>query len=155
MKVIRDAYYTEYRISLERDLNIKVEGLFGQMLKDLLLRSRDPDSTAVDLDYVDGLIEYLNRVSRHVRQQNSSKLLQNENGIDEIGRNLELFERIFINQNLIQLRSFFDRYDLQATKFIDTESIRSRDFETAIRKSVNIHADVRHMLLLFGKLFYI
>uniref|UniRef100_A0AC34PVD7 Annexin n=1 Tax=Panagrolaimus sp. JU765 TaxID=591449 RepID=A0AC34PVD7_9BILA len=134
LKVIRDAYYTEYRISLERDMNIKVEGLFGQMLKDLLLRSRDPDSTAVDLDYVDGLIECLNR---------------NENGIDEIGRNLELFERIFINQSLTQLRSFLDRYDHQATKITDSDSSKSRDFETLIRKSVNIHADVRHMLLLF------
>lgn len=63
LKVIRDAYYTEYRISLERDLNIKVEGLFGQMLKDLLLRNKDPDSSAVDLDYVDGLVDYLLRVS--------------------------------------------------------------------------------------------
>ena len=69
LKVIRDAYYTEYRISLERDLNIKVEGLFGQMLKDLLLRSKDPDSTAVDLDYVDRLIDYLLKVSGILRIQ--------------------------------------------------------------------------------------
>ncbi|KAE9552945.1 hypothetical protein FO519_003822 [Halicephalobus sp. NKZ332] len=137
LKVIRDAYYSEFRISLERDLNIKVEGLFGQMLKDLLLRNKDPDSSAVDLDYVDGLIDYL---------------LRSENGVDEIGRNLELFERIFVNQSLIQLRSFFDRYDLKSMKSPGSESPKPRDFETAIRKSVNIHSDVRHMMLLFVKI---
>ena len=32
------------------------------MLKDLLLRNRDPDSTAVDLDYVDHMIEIVTKV---------------------------------------------------------------------------------------------
>uniref|UniRef100_A0AC34FIG7 Annexin n=1 Tax=Panagrolaimus sp. ES5 TaxID=591445 RepID=A0AC34FIG7_9BILA len=138
LKVIRDTYYTEYRISLERDLNVKVEGLFGQMLKDLLLRPRDPDSTAVDLDYVDHMIEIIAKP---------------ENGVEELGRNHEIFEKIFLNQSLIQLRSFFDRYDTQAMRAsADSDSPKVRDFETAVRKSVNMHSDIRHMILLFVKI---
>uniref|UniRef100_A0AC35GGT1 Uncharacterized protein n=1 Tax=Panagrolaimus sp. PS1159 TaxID=55785 RepID=A0AC35GGT1_9BILA len=131
LKVIRDTYYTEYRISLERDLNVKVEGLFGQMLKDLLLRPRDPDNTAVDLDYVDHMIGIITKP---------------ENGVEELGRNYEMFEKIFLNQSLIQLRSFFDRYDTHAMRAsADSDSPKVRDFETAIRKSVNMHSDIRHM----------
>uniref|UniRef100_A0A914YJ41 Uncharacterized protein n=1 Tax=Panagrolaimus superbus TaxID=310955 RepID=A0A914YJ41_9BILA len=107
------------------------------MLKDLLLRPRDPDSTAVDLDYVDHMIEIITKP---------------ENGIEELGRNNELFEKIFLNQSLIQLRSFFDRYDSHAMRAsADSDSPKVRDFETAVRKSVNMHSDIRHMILLFGK----
>lgn len=102
--------------------------------------------------------------------------------LEEIGRNLELFNRLFASQGLNQIRTFLERYDAQAMAnligsgnasvatvanatsnggYMRTDSnsggggneFRGRDFESMIRKNVHIHSDVRQMILLFGKLF--
>lgn len=59
--MIRDTYLGEFRVPLERDLNVKVEGLFGRMLQQLLLRSKDPDNE-VDMDAVDKEIAVIRKV---------------------------------------------------------------------------------------------
>lgn len=72
--------------------------------------------------------------------------------IEEIGRNFELFSRFFGNQSMNQIRTFLERYDAQSLWNIGSETdTRGRDFESMVRKSVNIHSDVRQMLLLFSK----
>lgn len=83
--MIRDAYFNEYNISLEKDLNQKVEGLFGKMLQLILLRNSDPDD--VDLELADSFIAMLSK---------------NEHGLGELGRNLELFEKVFVSRGLVR-----------------------------------------------------
>lgn len=61
LKVIRDAYLAEYKISLERDLNMKVEGIFGKMLQHLLLRTKDPDPN-VDMSQVEKVLDRIKSV---------------------------------------------------------------------------------------------
>lgn len=83
--------------------------------------------------------------------------LQNDFGVEEIGRNLELFQRVFAGQSLNQIRYFLDRFDARvgsAHQSMETlsESSRNRDFESILRKSVNIHSEVRHMLLMYSKI---
>lgn len=56
--MIRDTYQTEYRVSLERDLSVKVEGLFGRMLMQLLMRNKNLDSD-VDVELADREVEAL------------------------------------------------------------------------------------------------
>ncbi|KAH7712132.1 CRE-NEX-4 protein [Aphelenchoides avenae] len=134
LKVIRDTYIGEFRTPLERDLNVKVEGLFGRMLQQLLLRSKDPEND-VDMDLVDKELASIRKL---------------EHGIEELGRNLDLFTRIFATQSLNQIRALLDRFDSAAV--VDGVPDRSREFESIVRKSVNIHSDVRQMLLLFAKI---
>lgn len=70
--------------------------------------------------------------------------------MEELGRNFDLFSRILATQSLNQIRAFLDRFD--AAVVVDGVADRSREFETIVRKSVNIHSDVRQMLLLFAKI---
>lgn len=83
LKVIRDAYFNEYNISLEKDLNIKVEGIFGKMLQMILLRNSDSDE--LDLELAESFVNMLSK---------------NEHGVEELGRNLDLFEKVFASHNL-------------------------------------------------------
>lgn len=140
LKVIRDAYFSEYNISLEKDLSQKVEGLFGKMLQLILLRNSDPDE--VDLELADSFVSLLSK---------------SEHGLDELGRNLELFQRVFASRGLNQVRAFVDRYDQQilgirASNETISESNKTRDFESVLRKSVNVHSEVRQMLLMYAKI---
>uniref|UniRef100_A0A914DVR4 Annexin n=1 Tax=Acrobeloides nanus TaxID=290746 RepID=A0A914DVR4_9BILA len=134
LKVIRDAYLAEYKISLERDLNMKVEGVFGKMLQQLLLRAKDPEPN-VDMGQVEKLLD---------------RLKSSDNGVEEIGRNSDLFNQIFISQSLSQIRALVDRFDALAVT-PDVES-KPKDFESLVRKSSNLHSDVRHMILLYLKI---
>lgn len=61
LKVIRDAYQMEYRISMERDLSIKVEGLFGKILYQIMMRNKDFDED-VDIELADKEVQLLNSV---------------------------------------------------------------------------------------------
>uniref|UniRef100_A0A915D1U5 Annexin n=1 Tax=Ditylenchus dipsaci TaxID=166011 RepID=A0A915D1U5_9BILA len=135
LKVIRDAYQAEFRVSLERDLNLKVEGLFGKMLLQLLLRSKDFDEE-VDLEWADEQVFLLNA------PENAS--------MEEIGRNLDLFNKLFGAQGLNQIRTFLEKYDAQAMH--GDADVRGKDFESLIRKSVSLHSDVRQMILLFVRI---
>ncbi|KAI1720706.1 annexin domain-containing protein [Ditylenchus destructor] len=133
LKVLRDTYQSEFRIALERDVNVKVEGLFGKMLLQLLMRGKDFE-VDVDVELAERQVE----------------LLHASGGVEEIGRNLDLFTRLFGSQGLNQIRTFLERYDSHAMN-VDGE-IRGKDFESVIRKNVNIHSDVKQMLLLFVRI---
>lgn len=58
--MVRDAYQIEFHITLERDLNAKVEGLFGQMLHQILMRNKN-FQTEVDIEFIDKEIKYLEK----------------------------------------------------------------------------------------------
>jgi hypothetical protein len=124
---------------LEKDLNLKVEGLFGKMLQIILLRTTDSDE--INIEDADNFVSLLSK---------------NEHGLEELGRNLDLFQKVFANRGLNQVRAFVDRYDQQmlnirASNETISESSKSKDFESILRKSVNIHSEVRQMLLMYCK----
>ncbi|KAI3422058.1 hypothetical protein GPALN_012594 [Globodera pallida] len=142
--VIRDTYQNEFRVLLERDLSIKVEGLFGKMLAQLLLRKTD---FADDLDVEEARRE--------------ADVLFKEGNVEELGRSLELFNRVFGLRSPRQIQAFVERYDTRAREAQNrsenelasggrTESRTVRNFEWTIRKSVNIHSDIKQAILLYG-----
>ncbi|CAD5224646.1 unnamed protein product [Bursaphelenchus okinawaensis] len=139
LKVIKDAYFNEYHVSLEKDLGLKVEGLFGKMLQHVLLRKSDPTDD-VDIEMADNAI---------------AEVTKTEHGVEEIGRNLDLFSRIFANQGLNQIRCFVDRFDVKmnsAHQSNETISEKAKDFESIVRKSTTIHSEVRQMMLMYTKI---
>ncbi|KAI6230734.1 Annexin A11 [Aphelenchoides fujianensis] len=142
LKVIRDAYFNEYHVNLEKDLSQKVEGIFGKMLSLLILRTRDLEAADVDVE---------------AAEANVQLLCNSDGGVEELGRNLELFQKLFSSQSLSQVRVFLDRYDVHVanTKTSNetiSDSSKTRDFESIIRKSVNIHSEVRQLLLMYSKI---
>lgn len=122
-------------------MNIKVEGLFGKMLQMVLLRNSDPDD--VDLEVAENFVSMLSKT---------------EHGLEELGRNTDLFEKIFASRGLNQVRAFIDLYDkhmlsIRASNETISDTAKSKDFESILRKSVNIHSEIRQLLLSYGKLF--
>ncbi|KAI6189672.1 Annexin A11 [Aphelenchoides bicaudatus] len=140
LKVIRDAYLSEYNISLEKDLSQKVEGLFGKMLQLILLRNSDPDD--VDLESTDNFVSLLSK---------------SEHGLEELGRNIELFQKVIANRGLNNMRAFVERYDQHITNTRNSnetisDNSKSRDFESVLRRSVNIHTEIKQLLLMYAKI---
>ncbi|KAL3083190.1 hypothetical protein niasHS_010992 [Heterodera schachtii] len=143
--VIRDTYQNEFRVQLERDLSIKVEGLFGKMLAQLLMRKTD---FAEEFDLEEA--------------QKEADILFKEGTVEELGRSMELFNRVFGLRSARQIQAFVDRYD---KRVIDAqnehgnklasgrrESRTVRNFEWTIRKSVNIHSDIKQAILLYVRI---
>ncbi|KAL7073324.1 hypothetical protein ACQ4LE_007601 [Meloidogyne hapla] len=176
LKVICDTYQTEFRTSLERDLTMKVEGLFGKILLQLLVRKDEANKTSNDEE---------DEEETAIRE--ADKLFV-EGGIEELGRSFDLFNRIFGLRSASQIRAFVQHYDRRAiaaatttspttttistTKTNDSmlssgggsgegtrhksrersQERRGRDFETSIRKCVNIHSDVKQAILLYVRI---
>lgn len=68
-----------------------------------------------------------------------------------------MFQKVFASQGLNQIRCFLERFDARMTSTNhSTETIsdtsKPKDFESILRKSVNIHSEVRHMLLMYAKI---
>uniref|UniRef100_A0A915LWA1 Annexin n=1 Tax=Meloidogyne javanica TaxID=6303 RepID=A0A915LWA1_MELJA len=112
LKVICDTYQTEFRTSLERDLTMKIEGLFGKILLQLLVRKDEPNNKSSDNE---------GEEEEETAIREADKLFV-EGGIEELGRRERSQER------------------------------RGRDFETSIRKCVNIHSDVKQAILLYVRI---
>jgi hypothetical protein len=88
-----------------------------------------------------------------------------EGTVEELGRSLDLFTRIFGLRSAAQIRCFIQHYDrlAQARTLKGADDLgggresqgknreRIRDFESAIRRSVNIHSDVKQAILLYGQ----
>jgi hypothetical protein len=82
-----------------------------------------------------------------------------------------MFNRVFGLRSLTQIRAFVQRFDQRAIEASMKEGItpiggggggrevrgksreRIRDFETSIRKSTNIHSDVKQAILLYGRYY--
>ncbi|CAK5024976.1 unnamed protein product [Meloidogyne enterolobii] len=179
LKVICDTYQTEFRTSLERDLTMKIEGLFGKILLQLLVRKDEPNNKSSDNE---------GEEEEETAIREADKLFVG--GIEELGRSFDLFNRIFGLRSASQIRAFVQHYDRRAiaaatttsptttnisTKTNDTmlsgssgggggggpfhaksrersQERRGRDFETSIRKCVNIHSDVKQAILLYVRI---
>uniref|UniRef100_A0A914LE22 Annexin n=1 Tax=Meloidogyne incognita TaxID=6306 RepID=A0A914LE22_MELIC len=181
LKVICDTYQTEFRTSLERDLTMKIEGLFGKILLQLLVRKDEPNNKSSDNE---------GEEEEETAIREADKLFV-EGGIEELGRSFDLFNRIFGLRSASQIRAFVQHYDRRAiaaatttspttttitsTKTNETifsgssggggegifhtnksrersQERRGRDFETSIRKCVNIHSDVKQAILLYVRI---
>ncbi|VDN32646.1 unnamed protein product [Cylicostephanus goldi] len=92
LRIIRETYQNDYKKTIEKDIAVKVEGVVGKMLTMLLCKSRNDDGVRVD----DSLVE-----------KHAQMLLSNS--LDEIGRNLTLFEQVFVGNSWKHLAAVFDR----------------------------------------------
>uniref|UniRef100_A0A183CTA7 Annexin n=1 Tax=Globodera pallida TaxID=36090 RepID=A0A183CTA7_GLOPA len=86
-----------------------------------------------------------------------------EGNVEELGRSLELFNRVFGLRSPRQIQAFVERYDTRAREAQNrsenelasggrTESRTVRNFEWTIRKSVNIHSDIKQAILLYARI---
>uniref|UniRef100_A0A915N412 Annexin n=1 Tax=Meloidogyne javanica TaxID=6303 RepID=A0A915N412_MELJA len=128
LKVICDTYQTEFRTSLERDLTMKIEGLFGKILLQLLVRKDEPNNKSSDNE---------GEEEEETAIREADKLFV-EGGIEELGRGSSGGggggEGPFHKSR--------ER----------SQERRGRDFETSIRKCVNIHSDVKQAILLYVRI---
>ncbi|KAK5970675.1 Annexin repeat domain containing protein [Trichostrongylus colubriformis] len=122
LRVIRDTYLADYKKTIDKDIVVKVEGVVGRMLTMLLCKSRPEDGRKLDQELV----------STHAQ-------LLMKNSIDEIAKNMTLFEQIFVGTSWKHLAAVFDQVD----------ELRSgeRDVETMVRKNKMIHSEIRQIFL--------
>ncbi|CAJ0582359.1 unnamed protein product, partial [Mesorhabditis spiculigera] len=124
LKVIRESYLTDFRKTLEKDLTMKVEGIFGRMLFCLLCKPRDDHGKRVDEDLIGKQAELLAKSS-----------------VEELAKNLQLFEEIFVQHTWRHIAAVLDAADELILKE------REKDLETLIRRNKNIHSEIRMMFL--------
>ncbi|XGW04454.1 hypothetical protein V3C99_015553 [Haemonchus contortus] len=122
LRVIRDTYLADYKKSIDKDILVKVEGVVGRMLTLLLCKSRPEGGRKVDHELVKAHAELLMK-----------------NSIEEIAKNMSLFEQIFVGTSWKHLAAVFDQVD----------EIRNgeRDVETLVRKNKVLHSEIRQIFL--------
>ncbi|CAB3396549.1 unnamed protein product [Caenorhabditis bovis] len=123
LRVIKETYHTDYKKSLEKDIPYKVEGVVGRMLAMLLCNNRE-ESLGKRVD--EELVE------KHA-------LIIAAASIEDIAKNVQLFEELFIGHSWKHIGLVFDR--------VDELRKDSLDIETIIRKNKNIHSEIRRILL--------
>ncbi|VBB29779.1 unnamed protein product [Acanthocheilonema viteae] len=124
MKAIMNAYRMTYCSTLERDTVIKVEGIFGVMLQLLLCSPRNEQINETDM-----LIE------KHV-----DLIIKDLNGMEEIGHNVELFEKLFIGHSWRHIAAVIDKIDAKLGG-------NGHFIETQIIYNGNIPSDIKNILL--------
>ena len=90
--MIQETYSANYKKTIEKDISTKVEGAVGKMLTLLLCKSRDESGKKVDEELV----------SKH-----ADVLLHNS--VEDIARNVQLFESIFTGISWKHMAAVFDR----------------------------------------------
>ncbi|GMS80471.1 hypothetical protein PENTCL1PPCAC_2646 [Pristionchus entomophagus] len=122
LKVIREQYQQDFKKTLEKDINVKVEGIFGRMLSLLLCKSREEDGKRLDEELV----------NRHANLMLSQT-------VDDLSRNVVIFEQIFAVKSWRHIAAVLNRADeLRGDR---------RDIETILRKNKTMHSETRLMLL--------
>ncbi|VDD93530.1 unnamed protein product [Enterobius vermicularis] len=127
MKVIRDSYLSKYQVQIEKDMETKVTGLFGRMLRVLLKVPRNDDQLMVDSDLAD----------EHVK-------LISVRGVEAIGRDVDLFTELFAGHSWGQIAAFLQRFKMS--------DVRRKSLLSYIRQDKNLHADIQKMLLVIVKI---
>ncbi|CAO4376699.1 unnamed protein product [Caenorhabditis nigoni] len=127
LRALRDTYQTDYRKSLDKDITVKVEGVTGKMLNMLLCVNRE-----------EGLGVRLNDelVDKHVKMLSATT-------VDDIARNVNLFEELFIGHSWKHIGTVLDK--------VDEARPDKSDFETQIRRNKSIHSEARLILLTIAR----
>ncbi|PAV61863.1 hypothetical protein WR25_22789 [Diploscapter pachys] len=126
LRVIKETYGTDFKKSIERDITVKVEGVFGRCLTMLLTTSRDEAGKKPDEELVE----------KHVQILLTTPL-------EEIARSSALFEQLFVGHSWKHIGAVLDKAD----------EVRKDDkeLEAVIRKNRTIHSEIRLMLLTIMK----
>uniref|UniRef100_A0A5S6PIB4 Annexin family protein n=1 Tax=Brugia malayi TaxID=6279 RepID=A0A5S6PIB4_BRUMA len=129
MKAIKNAYRTAFCSTLEQDVLIKVEGMFGVMLQLLLCEPRNEQINEANV-----LIE------EHV-----NLIVKDSNGIEKISHNVALFEKLFIGHPWSHIAMVIDTIDAKLGG-------NGHFVETQIIYNGNIPNDIKNMLLTIVKI---
>ncbi|KAK6107499.1 Annexin family protein [Brugia pahangi] len=129
MKAIKNAYRTAFCSTLEQDVLIKVEGMFGVMLQLLLCEPRNEQINEANM-----LIE------EHV-----NLIVKDSNGIEKISHNVALFEKLFIGHPWSHIAMVIDTIDAKLGG-------NGHFVETQIIYNGNIPNDIKNMLLTIVKI---
>lgn len=122
LRVIRDTYLADYKRTVDKDILVKVEGVIGRMLTQLLCKSRPEEGRKVDEDLV----------------KTHAQLLV-KHSVEEVAKNMALFEQVFVGTSWKHLASVFD--------MVDEMRSGERDVETMIRKNKVLHSEIRQIFL--------
>ncbi|CAI5452599.1 unnamed protein product [Caenorhabditis angaria] len=123
LRVIKEAYQTDYRKSLEKEIIVKVEGVIGKMLSLLLCSNRE-----------DGLGR---KINDELMEKHAQVIATTP--VEELAKNVQLFEELFIGHSWKHIGTVFDR--------VDELRHESHDIENTIRRNKNIHSEIRLLLL--------
>ncbi|VDO43433.1 unnamed protein product [Onchocerca flexuosa] len=129
MKAIKNAYQTTFCNTLEQDVTVKVDGMFGAMLHLLLCSPRDEQINETDAS-----------IEKHV-----DLIVKDSNGIEQISHNVALFEKLFVGHSWRYIAAVIDNVDAKLGgngHFIETQIIYNR----------NIPNDIKNMLLTIVKI---
>ncbi|VDK85162.1 unnamed protein product [Litomosoides sigmodontis] len=129
MKAIKNAYRISFSTTLERDVVVKVEGVFGAMLQLLLCSLRDEEYSESKM-----LIE------KHV-----DIIIKESNGMDEMSHNVKLFEKIFIGHSWQHIAAVMDKLDAK-------HGGNEHFIKMQIAHNENISSDIKNMLLTIVKI---
>ncbi|GMR59508.1 hypothetical protein PMAYCL1PPCAC_29703 [Pristionchus mayeri] len=136
LKVIREQYQQDFKKTLEKDINMKVEGIFGRMLSLLLCKPREEDGKRLDEDLVN---RHANLLLSVVSLPSLPSLSLSQCTVDDLSRNILVFEQIFVLKCWRHVAAVINRADeLRGDR---------RDIETILRKNKTMHSETRLMLL--------
>uniref|UniRef100_A0A0K0FYY3 Annexin n=1 Tax=Strongyloides venezuelensis TaxID=75913 RepID=A0A0K0FYY3_STRVS len=128
LRVIKETYTSTTNRNLERDIVNKVEGICGKFIQALFSKTRDDDDT----------------INGEIIKENLNIIAQSSNFFDDLGKNLDLFTKLFVTPSFPSIREMIDTYDGKKDS--------GKDFESMLRKNKIMHAEIRNIILTIIKI---
>uniref|UniRef100_A0A0K0DYK6 Annexin n=1 Tax=Strongyloides stercoralis TaxID=6248 RepID=A0A0K0DYK6_STRER len=128
LRVLKETYTSTTNRNLEKDIVNKIEGICGKFIQVFFTKTRDDD-------------EYINN---EIIKENLNIISQSSNIFDDVGKNIDLFTKLFVTPSFASIREMIDTYD--------SKKDPGKDFESMLRKNKIIHTEIRNIILTIIKI---
>uniref|UniRef100_A0A0N4ZJ78 tRNA-uridine aminocarboxypropyltransferase 1 n=1 Tax=Parastrongyloides trichosuri TaxID=131310 RepID=A0A0N4ZJ78_PARTI len=128
LRVIKETYTSTTSRSLDKDILNKIEGICGKFLQALYVKPREDDDV----------------INEEIIKENLNLIQSTSNFFEELGRNVELFGKLFVSPSFATIHDMIETYDLKKEP--------GKDFESLLRKNKNLHTEIRNIILLIIKI---
>ncbi|CEF68960.1 Annexin family and Annexin repeat-containing protein [Strongyloides ratti] len=128
LRVIKETYTSSINRNLEKDIINKIEGICGKYIQALFIKTREED------DYINS----------EMVKENLNIISQSSNFFDDVGKNIDLFIKLFVIPSFLSIREVIDAYDSRKDP--------GKDFESMLRKNKIIHTEIRNIILTIIKI---